>query len=298
MQKVLFLIIFVLLVMGVGAVFLAKPFPMPASWMPDPPPELLGIYSKNTTLQSAELLGKGEVYGPEDVAIDKTGLVYGGTQDGKIIRIHPDGYVEDWITTGGRPLGLHFDSSGNLIVCDAYLGLLSISPSAKVTILVDQVEGIPLGFADDLDIAVDGKIYFTDASFKWSQANYMLDLLEGRPYGRFVVYDPSTREAKVLLKDLYFPNGVALSSNEDFVLINETWRYRVLRYWLEGERVGRKEIFIDNLPGFPDGISSNGQGIFWLAISKLKKLFLGIRCSLGILKILIISLFNAWLEIS
>ena len=89
----------------------------------------------------------------------------------------------------------------------------------------------------------------------------MLDLLEGRPYGRFIVYDPSTNEAEVLLKDLYFPNGVALSSSEEFVLINETWRYRILRYWLKGQHAGQKEVFIDNLPGFPDGVSSNDKGV-------------------------------------
>ena len=266
MQKILFLIIFIFFLMVTGAIFFPAPFPVPASWTPDPAPELLGLYAKNKKLLSSELLGTGKIYGPEDVAVDQEGIVYGGTQDGKIIRIHPDSTVEDWITTGGRPLGLHFDSSGNLIVCDAYLGLLSISPNAEVTVLLDEVDGVPLGFADDLDIAVDGRIFFTDASFRWNQANYMLDLLEGRPYGRFIVYDPSTNEAEVLLKDLYFPNGVALSSSEEFVLINETWRYRILRYWLKGQHAGQKEVFVDNLPGFPDGVSSNDKGVFWLAM--------------------------------
>mgnify|MGYP001036328699 FL=1 len=266
MQKILFLIILVFIVMVIGVIFLPTPFSMPASWTPDSAPELSGLYAKNKKLLSSELLGTGEIYGPEDVAVDKAGIVYGGTQDGKIIRIHPDKTVEDWITTGGRPLGLHFDSNGNLIVRDAYLGLLSISPNAEMTVLVDEVEGVPLGFTDDLDIAVDGKIFFTDASYKWNQANYMMDLLEGRPYGRFIVYDPSTNEAEVLLKDLYFPNGVALSSSEEFVLINETWRYRILRYWLTGQNAGQKEIFIENLPGFPDGVSGNDQGVFWLAM--------------------------------
>jgi hypothetical protein len=36
--------------------------------------------------------------------------------------------------------------------------------------------------------------------------------------------------------------------------------------WLKEPKVGQNDIFIDNLPGFPDGISSNGRDRFWLAL--------------------------------
>jgi sugar lactone lactonase YvrE len=70
---------------------------------------------------------------------------------------------------------------------------------------------------------------------------------------------------------LYFANGVALSSDESFVLVSETYRYRIQRYWLRGPRAGRSDIFIDNLPGFPDGVSSNRQGTFWVAMATPRK---------------------------
>ncbi len=236
------------------------------AWQPPLAPKLDGKYAPNEQLKKSKLLAKGKIYGPEDVAIDIQGRVYGGTQDGLIKRVNIDGSVDTWLSTGGRPLGLHFDKQQNLIVCDAYKGLLSISPAGDVTVLVDSVEGVPLVFTDDVDIASDGKIYFTDASSKWDQRQYMLDLLEYKPYGRFMVYDPDTKKTKVLLDKLYFANGVALSQHEDFVLINETWNYRVLRYWLKGDKKGTQDIFIDNLPGFPDGISSDRNGRFWLAL--------------------------------
>jgi hypothetical protein len=50
------------------------------------------------------------------------------------------------------------------------------------------------------------------------------------------------------------------------VLVNETGEYRVLRYWLKGEKAGTHDVFIDNLPGFPDNITYNNRGVFWLAI--------------------------------
>ncbi len=237
-----------------------------AAWEPPKAPKMIGHYAPNTQLKSAELIAQGQIYGPEDVAVDAEGRIYAGTQDGLIKRVNTDGSIETWVETGGRPLGLHFDNQQNLIVCDAFKGLLSIDTDANITVLVDEVDGVPLVFTDDVDISVDGKIYFTDASSKWNQSEYMLDLLEYKPWGRFMVYDPETKTTTVLMDNLYFANGVALSEHEDFVLVNETWNYRILRYWLSGEKAGTHDVFIDNLPGFPDGVSSNHQGVFWVAL--------------------------------
>ncbi len=248
-------------------VFLLQSAPIaPAAYTPLNSPELVGVLKANNLLQKAELLALGKVNGPEEVALDSHGDVYWGTQDGKIMSLKGDGKVDTFAETKGRPLGMQFDTNNNLIVCDAYKGLLSIDPQGRIKVLATSVYGIPFKFTDALDISRDGTIYFTDASSKYGQSEYLYDLLESKPHGRFLSYDPTTGEVKVLLEDLYFANGVALSQQEDFVLINETYRYRIVRYWLKGAKKGTHEIFIDNLPGFPDNISSNDKGTFWLAL--------------------------------
>lgn len=249
--------------------FLFGPAPIdPVAWQPPESDGFVGKFAENNALISAEVLPLKDGHGPEDVAVDSEGRIYGGLQDGRIIRMSADGAVQETfaIIEGGRPLGLHFDAGGNLIVADAWKGLLSVDPSGVISVLTTEHGGRPFLFADDLDIASDGKIYFSDASDTYNQPDYMLDLIEGRPHGRLLVFDPATGQTDLLLDDLYFANGIALSMDEDFVLVNETGRYRVQRYWLTGERAGEHDIFIDNLPGFPDGISSNRNGTFWLAI--------------------------------
>jgi hypothetical protein len=42
--------------------------------------------------------------------------------------------------------------------------------------------------------------------------------------------------------------------------------YRIRRVWIKEPKMGQNDIFIDNLPGFPDGISSNHRDRFWLAL--------------------------------
>ncbi len=248
-------------------IFILQTAPIdPQAYKPLEPRALTGVLAQNNYLQQAELLALGKINGPEEVAVDNLGRVYGGTQDGKIVRFLPGEEPTVFAETNGRPLGIQFDKNANLIVCDAYKGLLSIDPQGKIEILATSADGLPFKFTDALDIATDGTIYFTDASSKYGQSDYLYDLLESKPHGRFLSYDPATGQIKVLLENLYFANGVALSKQEDFVLINETYRYRIVRYWLKGSKAGKHEIFIDNLPGFPDNITSDRKGTFWLAL--------------------------------
>jgi hypothetical protein len=59
---------------------------------------------------------------------------------------------------------------------------------------------------------------------------------------------------------------VAVSPDQSFVLVAETGKYRIHRVWLTGPKIGQAEIFIENLPGFPDGLTSNRKDKFWLAL--------------------------------
>jgi DNA-binding beta-propeller fold protein YncE len=94
----------------------------------------------------------------------------------------------------------------------------------------------------------------------------LLEIMEHKGHGRLLIYDPATRETKTLLSGLNFANGVAVSHDQTYVLINETGSYRVIRYWIAGPNRGKSEPIIENLPGFPDNISTGLEGRFWVAL--------------------------------
>lgn len=265
-KRVLLLVV-VLLAACIGYLLL-WPVPIsPVAWTPPAAPGFAGAYQQNNLLAGTERLSLGSGFAPEDVAIDPGGRIYAGMDDGRIIRLQPDGTrPELFANTIGRPLGLKFDRSGNLIVADSIKGLLSIDPAGVITVLSTQADGIAFRITNDLDIAVDSVIYFTDASSRFPLTNYKADILEHQSTGRLLAYDPASKTTRLVLGNLSFANGVAVSPDQSFVLVNETGKYRIHRVWLNGPKQGQSEIFIDNLPGFPDGISSNGRDKFWLAL--------------------------------
>lgn len=239
----------------------------PGAWTPPPAPALTGQYQQNTRLAAIERLTLGDGHKPEDIALDAQGQIFAGYEDGRIVQLKPDGTQPRLIAnTQGRPLGLIFDRIGNLIVTDAIKGLLSVSPAGEIKVLATEADGVKFGCLNDLDVAADGTIYFTEASYKYPMSAFASDIIEHQPNGRLMAFDPQTQKPRTLLRGLYFANGVAVSPDQTFVLVAETGKYRIQRLWLKDPKEGMVDTFIDNLPGFPDGISSNGTDKFWVAL--------------------------------
>lgn len=253
------------------------PPPFPSN--PYNPPKAPELPPANEDLRAAHVFAQGQVIGAEDVAVDRAGRLYTGTADGRVARVtlRPDGTADvlTFARTGGRPFGLRFDPAGNLIVAVANKGLVSIDPTGKTTVLVSKVHGVPLGFMNTLDIARDGKIYFSESAPGYSPTRYIDELLESRPRGRLLVYDPKAPEkVLVLLENLFFSNGVALTTDQRAVLVAETYAYRIRRYWLDGPKKGTWDVFAENLPGFPDNLTSDRRGGYWLALPTVRKALL------------------------
>ncbi|KAK6924559.1 Strictosidine synthase, conserved region [Dillenia turbinata] len=153
-----------------------------------------------------------------------------------------------------------------LIVHQDAGGGLRVGEEGAIELLTDEAQGVKFKITDGVDVAKDGMIYFTDASYKYPLAEFIRDILEGKPHGRFMSYNPSTKETKVLVRDLYFANGVAVSLTK--LLLSSVKPRRCQSYYTEGKREGTTDIFIENLRGMPDNIRSDGKDHYWLALAK------------------------------
>jgi len=247
---------------------------VPRKWRPPTDAGLRGPFSPNASLTDVEVIGvPGN--GAEDVAVAADGTCYTGTREGHLLRISPDGrIVERLAQTGGRPLGIEIHPNGSIIVCDAHRGLLRVDPvTGGIDVLADAVNGVPMKFTNNCDIAADGSIYFSDSSLHFGIDEFKGDLLSHSGTGRLLRWTPNGT-VEVVLEGLDFANGVALAPDESFVLVAETGGYRVTRLELNGPQTGRRSVIIDNLPGLPDNMSTGENGIFWMAMPSTRNALL------------------------
>ena len=106
---------------------------------------------------------------------------------------------------------------GSFILADAEKGLLKYDmKTGRLEVLLDEADGLRLGFSDDISVSKAGIVYFSDAAQRYNFKNYVYDAIEHNKDGRIISYDLNTKETKVLVKDLYFANGVALSKMKAF----------------------------------------------------------------------------------
>jgi sugar lactone lactonase YvrE len=235
-----------------------RPAISPVVWQPPVAPERARQPRSARALPPLtvlDVLGRG----PEDVLFDNSGRVLCGVADGRVLRLTPDGrHVDVLANTGGRPLGLEWLPDGSLLVCDARRGLLRVSlPDGAVETLVDG-----LAFCNNAAVAPDGTIYFSDSTDRIGIDHWKGELLQHSGTGRLLRRGLGT-ETTVLLEGLEFANGVALSPDGTFAVVAETAAYRLTR-WSVAD--GSSSVLVDNLPGFPDNVSTGSDGLFWVAI--------------------------------
>src|SRR6185369_5147119 len=81
---------------------------------------------------------------------------------------------------------------------------------------------------------------------------------------------PRDKSTRTVIPNLQFPNGICATHDGESILFAETWGCRVQRYWYAGPKAGKREVIIENLPGYPDNINRASDGNYWLALVGLR----------------------------
>ena len=253
-----------------------QPYSLPS------PPDLSGPLAANSHLVHTQRLYEGQVRGPESMVLHQ-GVLYTGTADGKVLVIEK-GEVRILTTFGqppcgkttdepncGRPLGMRVDRDGYLVVVDTYKGLYKVNMATgdkhQLFPASMEIDGWTPHFLNDLDITTEGIIYLTDSCKHWRRRHFLYCLMQGTADGRLIKYDPVQNTSEVLMNNMLFANGVQLSRKQDYLLVAETGKARILKYHLTGPRSGEVEVFADNLPGLPDNIRRCARGGYWVGLA-------------------------------
>ncbi|KAK6638704.1 hypothetical protein RUM43_006971 [Polyplax serrata] len=239
-------------------------------------------YRSNELLNNVERMFEDEIKGPEGFAV-LNGDLYTTLHGGYVAKVYDDQVIpvvkfgeqcEGWWEESkcGRPLGIK--AVGNdLIVADSYYGIFKYNvKTKKVNKLVDRdvvIDGKQARTFNSVDVAKDGTIYWSHSSSHFTIEDGIFQFLADGT-GRLMKYDPKTNSNTVLMKDLFFANGVLLSPNEDFVLVAESGHSRIHKYYLKGPKKFTNEIFIDGLPGVPDNLRAVGDDRLFVPLVTVK----------------------------
>ena len=226
-------------------------------------------YAMNDRLRDVEIIGLGEVDGPEDVILDDDDHLYCSVRQGEIVRFLAPDYKrrEVYAHVGGRPLGMAFDRDRDLIVCIAGMGLYRVDKTGNVHKMTAETNRSPFSIiddsrmrlADDLDIAPDGKVYFSEATIRYGFEEWVVDALEGRGNGRIIRYDPATGSTRTVLRNLLFANGMCMAHDGKLFCSR---RPGAAESAATGSRAegGNSEIVIADLPGYPTTSTADPTG--------------------------------------
>ncbi|KAF8656729.1 hypothetical protein HU200_060521 [Digitaria exilis] len=237
-----------------------------------------------------ELVPLDGAVGPETIIFGDGGEgPFTGVSDGRVLRWLPDERrweehscsVPDLLDSCrgsqdpgrehecGRPLGLKFnDKTGELYVADAYHGLRVVGPDDNVSRpLVPEWQGSrPFSFANGIEIDYEtGAIYFTETSTRFHRREFLNIVITGDKTGRLLKYDPKTNKVEVLVEGLAFANGLAMSTDGNYLLIAETTSGKILRYWIKTPKASTLEEVVQ-IPWFPDNIRLSPRGGFWVGL--------------------------------
>jgi gluconolactonase len=173
----------------------------------------------------------GEFSFTEGPATDKAGNVYFTDQPNDRIMVwSTNGELSTFMQPSGRSNGMFFDSKGNLWSCTEEKNeIWCISPDKKVEPIPGTYNGKLLNGPNDIWVAPDGSIYFTDPYYKrawWTHSEM--------PQDKQCVYFLSA-DRKILKRveeELQQPNGIIGTPDGKTLYVadirgNKTWSYKI-----------------------------------------------------------------------
>ncbi|XP_059979073.1 adipocyte plasma membrane-associated protein isoform X7 [Lagenorhynchus albirostris] len=205
------------------------------------PPLLLGVLQPNTKLRQAERLFENQLVGPESIA-HIGDVMFTGTADGRVVKLE-NGEVETIARFGsgpcktrddepacGRPLGIRAGPNGTLFVADAYKGLFEVNPWKREVKLLLSSE-----------TPIEGR--------KMSFVNDLTVTRDGRK--------------------IYFTDSSSKWQRRDYLLLVMEGTDDG-RFYVSGLMKGGADLFVENLPGFPDNIRASSSGGYWVGMSTIR----------------------------
>ena len=160
------------------------------------------------------------------------------------------------------------DRQGRLVSCEhGGRRVTRTEYDGSITVLMDQFDGRPLNSPNDVVVAADGAIWFTDPPFG-IMGNYEGHRASPELGQNVYRIDGETGAASIVADDVLGPNGLCFSPDGRRLYVVESRgvpNRKILSYDVakDGRSITNKRVLIDAGAGTPDGMRCDVDGNLW-----------------------------------
>ena len=231
-------------------------------------PAIPGVVSGGTPI---ELIKEGFNGTEGPVTLPDGSLIFTETPANRITRIAENGSTSTWLDNSNGSNGLGFTANGDLYavqVKETRVGI--VHPPERARTLADNFEGAPFGRPNDLVVAKDGTVYFTDSGARPGPN----DPKPAKEPAKPAVYRITKQgQLQRIAADITRPNGIQLSPDEKVLYVANTAGEHVLAFDIAADgKIGAKRNFA-KLAGFRQTDAGPTSGADGLAVDAVGRLY-------------------------
>ncbi len=212
-------------------------------------------------------------------------LLWSDIPNNRMMRwLEDDGHVSVFRAPSDYANGNTRDRQGRLVTCEHDTRRVTRTEyDGRVTVVMDRFAGKKLNAPNDVVVASDGAIWFTDPGYG----------IEGEYEGHGAAFelptnvyrfDPATGKASVVADDFVRPNGLAFSPEEKQLYVVDSGithggPAHIRVFDVDGARLKSGRVFAEDFaPGFTDGMRVDVRGNVWCSMGWGDPSEDGVRC--------------------
>ncbi|WP_454279948.1 SMP-30/gluconolactonase/LRE family protein [Sphingomonas sp. Marseille-Q8236] len=179
-------------------------------------------------------------------------------------------------TPSNNANGNCFDSRGRLLTCEHRTRrVVRQEADGRMTVLADRYQGRRLNSPNDLAVAPDGAVWFTDPIYGITVPDEGIRAEPEQP-GRFVYRIDCSGALTMVEGEMDQPNGIVFSPDGRTLYISETGGAmnpdgprEILAFdVVDGRRLARRRVFARLDQGIPDGLAVDRAGRVYAGVAE------------------------------
>ena len=264
--------------------------PLPGSRYPDPHIEILDKRFKGSPGTGAvERVATGFRWA-EGPAYFRAGrfLIFSDIPNNRQMRIvEDDNHLSVFRTPSYNSNGNTVDREGRLLSCEhAGRRVSRTEHDGSITVIADSYNGKRLNSPNDLVVASNGSIWFTDPSYGIGGNYEGLQAEQEQATHNVYRVDPQTGNVTLIVDDFTQPNGICFSPDEKKLYVIDSGithggpsHIRVFDVNIDEGRVSNSKVFAEGFaPGLTDGMRCDVEGNVWCSMGWADPKEDGVRC--------------------